>query len=142
MTEVGRMGEVKERKVRLIPVCCLGSRADKGLSGPHTLGLWNSSEETPDNEFYSGRLGEMEGERAEREKDTEKHRSKENRKRWRKHTERSVETGAKIQSKDTRTERDRGQTLTEGREGHPCSPLPPCQGLCTELATSVDSPGT
>lgn len=47
----------------------LGSRADKGAPGPHTLRPWNSSEETQDKEFYSERgWGEWREREAERQR--------------------------------------------------------------------------
>lgn len=48
--------ELGDRKAQLIPVPCLGSRADtRGTRPPHTW-PWSSSEETQDKEFSAERL--------------------------------------------------------------------------------------
>lgn len=115
----------------MILVPCLGSRADKGPSGLHTLGLWNSSEETQDKEFYSETGWGSWREKEQRDR-TRRDRAMENRdrRRWRKCMGRSEEVDrgkdAEIDSEaetqepretDREGQRDR-QTLTQEHEGH------------------------
>lgn len=114
MTEVGRTGEMKERKIRLIPMCCLGSRADKGLSGLHILGLRKNSEETLDNEFYSETgWGRWRG----KSRETEGHRETENDgKQRQKGMEKAYRRKRGDRDKDTeQRHKDRERQRTEGQ---------------------------
>lgn len=104
----------------LTPVPCLGSRADKGPSGLYTHGLWNSSEETQDKEFYSetgwGRW------REKGQRDRRRRRNREDGESTRREVRRQTGQRSRARLRDTGTEGDRGQRdrqpRTQGHEGH------------------------
>lgn len=138
-------GEVEERRAPLIPVPCLGSRADKGAPGPHTLGPWHISEETQDKEFIQKGWGEWrEKEQGDRHRhtDTERNRDRENiqgemRQQGQRFRDRESETKGKSRERQGQRQRPKGQeTCAQRHDGLPCSPLP------SHLAAFPDSPGT
>lgn len=135
----------------------MGSGADKGASGPHTLGHGTAQRKprTKDAIQRGWREWREKEQRDDRETGRQTQREMENRETERKHTEgneidgdRNAETEM-LRDREEKLERDSKMETEKDRRMRRASdgamkgpPLPSHLALCPELIASLDSPGT